>query len=295
MNRIPLWPLSAVQLERLAHATERRASLPQDRPAGMRLSTGCPVRRVKACFDERLRVTINPRHAVRGYFAEDLAEAAGLLEGCELQVTIAWGGGHESAWDAIDASGTPVSLKSTTRSDATPTTANREQDLRMLAADPSRGDTVIVWIIDMGLLEARGPYEHRFAQSELDAEAETMRKVVEYYDMVRAFPGGTQVAAWDDPDVWEFGCTCGGCFRRERFDANGAIERSIHRYWVGKQQEKAAKQLQADAREQLIAAAELLGHDRVRCYTAPLDISRGKRGWAIREYTEAGVDAPAPF
>lgn len=155
----------------------------------------------------------------------------------------------------------------------------------MLAADPNRGTRVEVWMIDTSRLEARGPYWHEFTQDELAKARAELRAVDDAHHHYT-----TNTDGWDDPTHWmrEYAleCTCGGCFPRAAIDANATIERHVHTYWVMRQRIADAKEQQDAARAAMLAAADLLGVERIDAYTQPLRLSKGKRGWTIRERAE---------
>jgi hypothetical protein len=298
IQTIPLWPLTPPQAQRLIDTAARRqieADLGLgDRPGGMRLSTPCPTRRVKAVHDARLRFTLDPALARRGFLAEDLMEAAGLLDDCELQVELPWGDGSSSAWDAIRADGTPVSIKSVSRDErgGKPTSANRAQDLRMLAADPQRGTRVEVWMVNMGRMEATGPHWHEFTPEEILAEQSEMAAVITAARVAAALDHeAAMVDWWDDAEWWlKMGleCTCGGCFPREAFDANAAIERHVTTWAVMSERIADAKQMQDAARTAMTAAADLLGVDHVHAHTRAVTLKKTKAGvWRVTARAEA--------
>lgn len=308
-----LWPLSPAHAARLVSIARRReadaATGGATRPPGMRLSTACAMRRVKALHEERLRFTLDPGLARRGFFAEDLFEAVMCAPGepfadADLQVPVAWGGGAgTTAWDLVHGVD-PISLKSIARGDSTkPTSENLRQDERMMvAAGTGPGASVSTYMVDVGTLTVTGPYVHTLTE---DRWKEVGRELSSCCDAVREAKKATDPTLllwWNDEDAWRdmFGieCCCGACVLRDTLDGNRHVEATIFRY------DNLRKQI-ADLEEQIaplerklkwVAAEQLVGAEpgprKISAYTQPWDIAFNKHGTpSIRRRKEMAVSA----
>ena len=308
LEHIDLWPGTPEWSQRLAAIITRRhddaLTGGDTRPEGMRLSTACPIRRVKALWEPRLRFKLHPRLACRGFAAEDLAEAAGILDDCELQVRLPWGPGgvFSSAWDGVHRDGQRKSLKSVSKDDAKakPSRDNQRQDARMLVAEGAAvGSTVETWMLNMSYLEAVGPVVYTLTEEDaVEAAANVGGSLHAWTLAADHFEKGQQPAWWDDEEQWVdlFGieCCCGGCIQRVALDGNAAIEARITRYHAACQRERDAKEEKEDLRDALVSAAGDLLHGsdvrKVMAHTRPYTIAQTKAGqWRITERKEEVV------
>jgi hypothetical protein len=281
------------------------------RPSGMRLSIDDPVRRVKAALDARWRLSFDPGISERGYLAEDLLETTLFLDRLgswhgapyEAQVPIRWGGMHESAYDfVVSTRDLVISCKSSTSAPIqklAPSSANVEQERRMLVADGKRAGTFWhTYMVHPGTLKARGPFEHTLTEQDVDRICMELEATIEAHKQFSAADDPTQLEEWNDPEYWrsEFGLeSTSGAFVFERLDASAAIEsrnrqylRARARLREAKAEEEAAKALirehvaeqlrhNPDARSvtayggDLVAAYSIDKRGALRCVEKPIE------------------------
>lgn len=295
----PLWPLTPVQAQRLVDIARRReldaATGGDTRPPGLRLSTPCATKRVKSEHEQRLRFTLDPGLARRGFFAEDLFEAVmcapgAEFEGANVQVPVVWGGGAgTTAWDlTLDAR--PISLKSIARGDsATPTAENLEQDDRMMTgAGMKPGAYVDTYMVNTGTLTVTGPFRHTLTEDRHAACLAELKGCIDAQREASRVDDPTRLAWWNDEDAWLeiFGleCTCGSCTLRPTLDGNRHVEGVIHRYdnvrgQIADLEEQLApleRKLKWVAAEQLFDAGE--GARKIDAYTKSWTVAFNKNG-----------------
>lgn len=237
-----LTSLHGVQQRRL----QERLIFGGHRPSGMRLSIDDPVRRVKAALDARWRLTFDPGIGERGYLAEDLLETGlfhdrlGLWHGAayETQVPIRWGVEHESAYDfVVSKPRLVISCKSSTTAPIdklAPSTANIEQERRMLVADSKPAGTHWhTYMVHPGSLKARGPFEHELTEQDVDRICTELEATIAAYKQFKDEPKPYELDEWNDPAYWrsEFGLeSTSGAFVFERLDASAAVEARNRQY-----------------------------------------------------------------
>lgn len=231
--------LHRLQLER----AEEETLTGGDRPEGMRLSCPDPVRRVKAALDDWWALTLDEGTMARGHILEDYLEVALFhsdyepLAGAsyESQVPVQWHEHGRSAFDFVtNVNGIDrvVSCKSSIRS-TQPTSANRQQERRMLAhAGYAPGSEYETWMIDPGTMRAAGPYIDRLeAMDILDARVE-LDGVTKAYAYFSAMTQPSKTPQWNDPKFWSesFGLeSTSNAFQYDTLDACGAIEARVRR------------------------------------------------------------------
>lgn len=253
-----LTTLHEIQLRRLAE----RAVTGGDRPPGMRLSIDDPVRRVKAAFDERWRISIDAGIAERGYLAEDLLEVALFhTEGAphdgrayKTQVPIVWGEVHRSAFDFL----TPyltISCKSSTTAPVhqlRPSRANMEQERRMLVAHGRiAGERWHTWMVHPGALKARGPFEHELTRDDVVRIRAELDATLQVYAHFQQADDPTQLPEWNDPEWWRARGleSTSGAFILERLDASAAVEARNRAFLRAREALRAAKAEEEAARQ----------------------------------------------
>lgn len=245
--------LHVVQQQRLTERTITGAT----RPSGMRLSIDDPIRRVKAAFDPRWRISIDAGIAERGYLCEDLLEVALFHDdGSPLhaaayrtQVAIRWGDEHESAFDfVVDDHDLVISCKSSTTSSIDklkPSTANVEQERRMLvAAGRPAGVTWHTYMVHPGTLQARGPFEHELTEDDADRICSELEATIEGYKHFARYDDPTVSPEWNDPHWWQLNLgliSTSGAFVFDRLDASAAIEARNRAFLRAREALKAAK------------------------------------------------------
>ncbi len=214
-----------------------------DRPAGMRLSTADPVRRVKAVFEPFWNLRFDEGVGTRGHILEDYLQVAlfddDTLGGRYLhhvyqsQVAIQWHTHGRSAFDFVvenvNATDRVVSCKSSIGG-GKPTSSNVAQERRMMAlAGYPAGSVFEIWVVDPGTMRAVGPYEYTLEHqhiTEARMELAGVSKAFKFWSGMDADP--TQHPYWNDPDAWigSFGLgSTSGAFRFDTLDASGAIEK----------------------------------------------------------------------
>lgn len=238
----------------LSHETDRRKDRELNtRPMGRRLSTDCPIRRVKEFYDHLYRTPIHPGVAERGFEMESRFRAALPEMIVEWQPPIIWQGGV-SAYDFIDNEGIPVDLKSVNKSGRPgPSTANKRQGERMLvAAGEQPGAKIRYYITNPGTLEARGPYEHELTQkrhAEVSIEIERVEAATAFW---QALERPTESKKWNDSDHWfkklGLSCRCGACLRHDAESAGTALDRLASQYQFVQQQERSVEWQKAELR-----------------------------------------------
>ncbi len=201
-----------------------------DRPGGMRLSMGCPIRRVKALYDSWFDLPIAEGVAWRGHHMEAWGRAI-ILDGIEhtAQVPIVWDHGV-SAYDAVLAEGTVFEWKSSVHT-SKPSTEELAQTERMLTA----GDRNLthLWKLDPGAMIATGPYLVSVTDEKRDQYRRQFDGCGKLADAFASVDDPTSHEGWDNPEFWEsFGivCNCGGCEQFTKTDATGPLERLMFRY-----------------------------------------------------------------
>lgn len=265
------------------------------RPMGLRLSTACPVRRIREFYDDRYRLPLDAGYLERGFEMESrfLACVPTIIHPHAWQQPITWDAGT-SAWDGGRATydTIPVSLKSAVGK-LKPSTDNTRQDERMLVADGAGpGAAVDTYMLDPSHLTAFGPIRHvlteeRYSETKLELVRvhDAMTHIAE--DITAADKRMNDGTWWHD--VHSLACTCGGCTKHDNtVDADHPLEQLAMRYDLTKAGETHAAAATMRVREQLIEAATIRlqvdpAASHVKTYMPAFTITRNKRGvWSIR-------------
>lgn len=216
-----------------------------DRPAGMRLSTADPVRRVKAALDPFWNLHIDDGIATRGHMLEDFLEVA-LLHGeyaplagklYSSQVPIVWHEHGASAFDfvvlGVEGSDRVVSCKSSIKS-SKPSSANIAQERRMMSlAGYPAGSVFEVWVINPSTMRATGPRVYTLDQEHIDDARLERDRVSKAYAHFAAMREPIRCDEWNDAEAWRrmFGLrSTSGAFRYPQLDASAAIEKRVRSF-----------------------------------------------------------------
>lgn len=283
-----------------------------DRPAGMRLSTADPVRRVKAAFDPFWNLRFDEGVGTRGHILEDYLQVAlfddDTLDGryanhvYQTQVAIQWHTHGRSAFDFVveNVNGTDrvVSCKSSIGG-GKPTTANVNQERRMMAlAGYPDGSVFEIWVIDPGTMRAVGPYEYTLEPQHIDDAMAELDGVTRAFAHFSELESPTDFRFWNDPAWWEanFGLvSTSGAFRLDTLDASDAIEKRNRAFLRARARASEAKRELDEAKalirphieEQLAASTS----KSVRAYSGDLEATYtiDKRGALL--VTERAIEA----
>jgi len=274
---------------------KQRESGESDRPMGLRLSTECPVRRVREFLDDRYRLNLAPGIAERGHEMENRIRAIMPHLFTYYQQTITWSAGS-SAFDGFSRDGRPVEVKSAVGK-RTPSTANKRQADRMLTAyGCSVGTQIEFWMVDPAKLVAIGPTIHTLtAERKTQVEIE-LAACTEAYKTITN-PDDDQL---NTAEYWhqQYGliCNCGACINHDNtVDADHPLEQIATAYDLAKHGQKQAETLVEARREQIIMAAKIKlqtipNAKHIKTYWPPLTITQRKDGnWMIRTRNESSL------
>lgn len=220
----------------------------QRRPAGLRLSIDCPVRRVKAYFDPWYELPVDLGDADRGHELENRFRALAMHDIEHVaQQTIEWSRGF-SAWDFVRfdefEDGKPIEVKSSIPYSTLQSPWPR-QIHRMAEADEQPvGSDVDVYLLHAGNYRVRdiGPVTFTAEDQErVAAERERVTAAFDYLAVLEDAASGTEFTTQEWWVEQGLVCTCGGCHHVAELDATGVLERWGMRYERAQRQADAAK------------------------------------------------------
>lgn len=303
------------------YEAERRAKKERDgggRPLGLRLSTVCPQRMVKAVFDpKKFSTPIDEGDAERGHEMESRYRAIVLRDiEHEYQPVVDWGIGI-SAFDFL-VDGQLAELKSTIGAMTMHTDWRTTTERRMVANNMSAGSVVDVYAVHPGNLDLRGPFHVELSAQLIEEHGEQLAAIRNAYAFFAPMPIPEKADQWDSAEWWELiglPCKCGWCEPLRGCDASPALERMIARYHLHRSvfedavadaggvlgwKVKTKDYLDDGLHRKIINACESLagesedGRYKVSFYAADYDAVRDKAGkWQIKVRKEKAQQVAA--
>jgi hypothetical protein len=300
-----------------AYERERRARQQRSgkgRPLGLRLSTACPVRMVKAVFEPGWYATpIDIGDAERGHELESRFRAIALLDVPHVyQPRVDWGVGVSAFDFQLNGEGEILELKTKAgraymQSDYRITTTRR-----MVAAGFTPGSQVQVVVVSPGNYDVTAGEALMVTLDDVAhaQHSKILAGVREAYASLQVMKDPAASDDYSTPEWWaafNLVCACGWCEPLAKSDASPAIERLIVRYDLHlrafqKATEDATRVLglKVKSREwaedklhrQILEAAEFHAQRaeapegepfRIQCWAADYDLCRNRAGnWQIK-------------
>lgn len=275
----------------------------KERPDGLRLSTDCPVRRVKQYFDPFWRVPFDQGIARRGFMIEAMVQAYYDLVQMpvQYQVELDYGIGS-TAFDVIHDTTHDVSIKSSVHEFPKPSTQNISQELRMLYAAQENGmqiDSVTWFMVSVSTLQG---YLYKLDADDIDLtiaglEFERVKQAYEFYIKEQSkMKPVEKYTGWDDPHFWSdtFGLEAtSNPFKQPPIDATGHVENLIHKYTrvntIAAENKKEVDTLKSELKPLVIErlSAEGLEAGIVKAWSYPYNLQITKSGsFVIRQRKE---------